>query len=105
MVAEAGMVMSHAHTMLRVTPHLTAERRRVDATPMIAPVIVCVVLTGIPFMARPKRQTAAALSAQKPPTGRSAVIFCPIVLTIRQPPDIVPKPIAECAASTTQKGM
>jgi hypothetical protein len=30
------------------------------------------------------------------------VIFCPMVLIIRQPPLMVPKAIAACAASTTQ---
>ena len=71
---------------------------------MIAPVMVCVVLTGIPFIARPNRQTAAALSAQNPPMGRSAVIFWPIVLTILHPPESVPRAMAECARRTTHNG-
>jgi nicotinamidase-related amidase len=41
----------------------------------IAPVIVWVVLTGIPQMAVPRSMIAPALSAQKPPTGRSFAIF------------------------------
>ena len=47
---------------------------------------------------------APAVSAQKPPTGRSLVIRIPIVFTMRQPPLIVPRASAACAASTTQNG-
>ena len=47
---------------------------------------------------------APAVSAQKPPTGRSLVMHMPIVFTIRQPPAMVPSPIAACAESTTQNG-
>jgi len=47
---------------------------------------------------------AAAVSAQKPPIGLSAVIFWPSVLTIRQPPDRVPSAIAALASRTTQNG-
>src|SRR5437016_4090591 len=94
MLAAAGMVITHAHTILRVTPHRTADSRRVDPTPMMAPVMVCVVLTGIPFIARPNRHIAAALSAQNPPIGRNAVILWPMVFTILQPPETVPSAIA-----------
>ena len=41
-----------------------------------------------------------AVSAQKPPKGRSFVIRVPIVLTIRQPPIAVPRAMAVCAIST-----
>jgi hypothetical protein len=37
---------------------------------------------------------APPVSAAIPPTGRSFVIRWPMVLTIRQPPNSVPKPIA-----------
>ena len=47
---------------------------------------------------------ALAVSAQKPSIGLNLVIFCPIVLTIRQPPLNVPKAIAACALRTTQRG-
>ena len=47
---------------------------------------------------------AAADSAATPPTGWRRVIFEPIVLTIRQPPLNVPRPIAVWAARTTQSG-
>src|SRR6266550_941601 len=38
---------------------------------------------------------APALSAQKPPTGLSFVILCPMVCTMRQPPKYVPRAIAD----------
>src|SRR5664279_6312480 len=68
-MADAGMVRTQAQTIRRATPQRTAERRLVVPTPIIAPVIVCVVLTGIPASAVPKRVMAPAASAQKPPTG------------------------------------
>src|SRR5689334_20216277 len=46
--AAAGMVSTQAQTMRLATPQRTAERRVVDPTPTIAPVMVCVVLTGMP---------------------------------------------------------
>ena len=48
---------------------------------------------------------AAPVSAAKPPTGCSLVIFDPIVWMMRQPPASVPRPIAACAARTTQNGI
>ena len=42
------MVRIHAHTMRPANPQRTAESRLVAPTPTIEPVIVCVVLTGIP---------------------------------------------------------
>src|SRR5437867_8195823 len=101
----AGMVMIQAQTMRRVTPHLTAVTRRVAPTPTIAPVMVWVVLTGIPPQAAPIILMAPAVSALKPPTGRSAVIRWPIVRTIRQPPESVPRPMAAWAIKITQNGM
>src|ERR1035441_7947566 len=73
-VADAGMVRTQAHTMRVATPQRTAERRCVVPTPTIAPVIVCVVLTGIPANAVPNNVMAPAASAQDPPTGLSLVI-------------------------------
>src|ERR1700741_4629049 len=43
-----GIVTTQAQIMWRVTPQRTAERRWDAPTPRIAPVIVCVVLTGMP---------------------------------------------------------
>src|ERR1035437_1420086 len=86
MTAAAGIVSSQAHTIRLATPQRTADNRWTAPTPTMAPVIVCVVLTGIPARAVANRVMAPALSAQKPPTGFSFVIFCPMVCTMRQPP-------------------
>src|SRR5712675_1550875 len=97
--AAAGIVKTQAHTILPATRHLTADRRVVDPTPAIAPVIVCVVDTGIPAAVAPNKVIAPAVSAQKPPTGRNLVIFEPIVWTMRHPPDKVPNAMAAWASS------
>src|SRR2546427_7465166 len=102
--AEAGIVKIHAQTMRPATPQRTAEKRWMAPTPMIEPVMVCVVLTGMPARAVPISVTAPAVSAQEPPQGRSLVMRIPMVLTLRQPPAIGPGPSAACAASTTQNG-
>ena len=46
------MVKIHAHTMLPATPQRTADGWRTEPTPTMAPVMVCVVDTGMP---RPRR--------------------------------------------------
>ena len=48
MTAEAGIVSTHAQTIRPAMPQRTADSRRVEPTPTIAPVMVCVVLTGTP---------------------------------------------------------
>ena len=48
MIPAAGMVTSHAHTIRLAIPQRTAFSLFVAPTPTIAPVMVCVVLTGIP---------------------------------------------------------
>src|SRR5467141_3358802 len=105
MPAAAGIVATHAHTILPATPHRTAEKRCTAPTPVIAPVIVCVVLTGIPKYDDTNSVIAPAVSAQKPPNGVSFVIRWPIVFTMRQPPAIVPSPIAAPAATMTHGGI
>ena len=60
---------------------------------MTAPVMVWVVLTGMPAMEAPIMDIAAAVSALNPPLGCSLVILLPMVLTILQPPAIVPRAI------------
>ena len=55
------MVNTQAHSMLIVTPHLTAQSRLVAPTPLIDPVIVCVVLTGIPRFSVRNRVNAPAV--------------------------------------------
>ena len=63
-VAAAGMVNTQAHTIRPATRHLTADKRVVEPTPAIAPVIVCVVETGIPEIVAPNKVIAPAVSAQ-----------------------------------------
>ena len=48
MPADAGMVTIQAMTMFPATPQRTAEERCAAPTPMMAPVMVCVVDTGMP---------------------------------------------------------
>src|SRR6478735_6029729 len=101
MNAEQGIVSTHAHTMRPATPQRTADALVTEPTPTIAPVIVWVVDTGMPRFVARKSVIAPPVSAQKPPTGFSFVMPRPIVRTIRQPPDSVPRPIAAWHASTT----
>src|SRR5205823_4059297 len=91
---DPGIVRIQAHTTRPATPHRTADRRWVEPTPTIAPVIVWVVETGIPLAAVKNSVAAAADSALIPCTGWSLVIFDPMVCTIRQPPVSVPRPMA-----------
>ena len=71
----------------------------------MAPVIVCVVLTGTPSALAEEQRDGAGVSAAKPPNGCSLVILLPIVWTMRQPPDSVPSAMAACAARMTQNGI
>ena len=104
MIAAAGIVITQAMTMLPAMFQRTAETRRAEPTPTMAPVIVWVVETGMPSSVAMKRVMAPPVSAQKPCIGVRRVIFEPIVLTMRQPPKSVPSAIAVWQASTTQKG-
>ncbi|SIK92744.1 Uncharacterised protein [Mycobacteroides abscessus subsp. abscessus] len=88
------MVSTQAQTILPARPQRTALNLRVVPTPTMAPVMVCVVDTGMPRIAARNRVKAPPDSAQNPPTGLSLVIFCPMVFTMRQPPNIVPAAIA-----------
>ena len=96
---------THAHTIWRATPHRTADTRRVEPTPTIAPVIAWVVLTGTPKCVAVRSAIAAPVSAANPLTGCSLVIFDPIVWMMRHPPASVPSAIAACAIRITQNGM
>jgi hypothetical protein len=73
--AAQGMVSIQAHTIWPATPHRTAANRLMAPTPKMEPVMVWVVLTGTPRKEEKKSVEAAAVSAQKPSTGRSFVIF------------------------------
>ena len=79
MTKDAGIVRIHAQTIRPAMPQRTADNRRVAPTPTMAPVMVCVVLTGTPRLVARKSDTAPAVSAAKPPTGCRRVIFEPIV--------------------------
>jgi len=72
--ALTGMVNIHAHNKLTVTPHLTALKRLVAPTPIIEPVIVCVVETGIPICSVKNKVVAPAVSAHTPSSGVTLVI-------------------------------
>src|SRR5208337_574402 len=102
--AAPGIVRTQAQKMLRVTPQRTAVKRRDAPTPTMAPVMVWVVLTGMPKCAVPSSVSAPAVSAANPPKGVSLVMRWPIVLMIRQPPAIVPPPIARWQQMITQYG-
>ncbi len=94
-IAEQGIVNIQAQTIRPATPQRTALTRLCDPTPTIAPVMVCVVLTGMPNKVEINNIADADSSAQNPSTGLSLVILCPMVLTIRQPPNSVPNEMAE----------
>ena len=96
--------MTQAMTMLPAMPQRTADNRRAAPTPIIAPVIVWVVDTGMPSHVAAKSVIAPPVSAQKPCIGLSRVIFEPIVWTMRQPPNKVPKASAAWHDMTTQSG-
>ena len=94
--AETGTVKIHAHKIFAAIPHFKLEKLVVTApTPMIAVAIVCVVDTGIPPQVAKNRVKAPPDSAEKPPTGFNLVIFMPMVFTILQPPNAVPRLIAK----------
>ena len=85
------MVRIQAQTIRRGDAPVDAATGFVVApTPMIEPVMVCVVETGMPQCVAMNSVIAPAVSAQNPPTGRSLVILMPIVFTMRQPPSAVP---------------
>ena len=99
--AETGIVKIHAHNKEMVTPQRTAEIRFVTPTPIIDPVIVCVVETGIPMCSVTYKATAPAVSAATPSNGVTFVILDPMVLTIFQPPLMVPKAMKKNDANGT----
>jgi len=94
MNAAQGMVSIHAVTMRCPQIHRTERTPLAVPTPRIEPVMACVVEIGMPPLVAMMMVLAAAASAQNPPTGVSRVMLEPMVLTIRQPPNIVPRLIA-----------
>ena len=87
------MVKIQAHNNLTVTPQRTAETLLVTPTPIIEPVMVCVVETGILKCSVVNKVKAPADSATTPSKAVTFVILEPIVFTIFQPPLSVPKAI------------
>jgi hypothetical protein len=79
MKADIGIVSTQAHTIRPAMPQRTAESRLAAPTPTIAPVIVWVVLTGMPIADAMNTAAAPPVSAQTPPTGRSLVNRVPRV--------------------------
>lgn len=102
--ADTGMVSTHAVIISRETPHRTADRRLIAPTPMIEPLMTCVVETGILNICEMLMVSAPAVCAQKPSIGVILVILLPIVLIIRQPPDIVPIAMAVKHANAAHSG-
>src|SRR2546428_1134071 len=100
--ADTGIVMIHAQTIRRATPHRTADRRFVAPTPIIAEAITWVVLTGMPARAVLASAIPRAASAEKPCHGRSAVARFDIVRTIRELPNNVQSAKDACDAKMTQ---
>ena len=68
------MVITQAMTMPWATPQRTPETFFAAPTPMIAPVMVWVVDTGMPSPVATNKVMAPPVSAQKPCTGVSRVI-------------------------------
>src|SRR5512143_896563 len=99
-----GIVKIQAQTMFAEIPQRTAERRRVAPTPMMAPAMEWVVETGTLSAVNARMRTPPAVSAAKPSTGRSFVILDPIVFTMRQPPEMVPREMAVYALRMIQVG-
>ncbi|MPM84003.1 hypothetical protein SDC9_131073 [bioreactor metagenome] len=89
------MVKIHAPTMFFAVAHFTEAIPFVMPTPIIDPVIVWVVLTGIPVRAVPISVKAPAVSAQKPCTGFNFARPSPRVLITFQPPVLVPNAMTE----------
>ena len=67
--AAPGMVRIQAHTTRPATPQRTADRRWMEPTPTMQPVMVCVVDTGMPLAETKNSVAAAADSAETPPAG------------------------------------
>src|SRR2546423_15511467 len=92
MKAAQGMVRTQAMTIRWPQIQRTDRTPLVVPTPRMAPVMAWVVEIGTPrILVKPKMAAAAAVSAQKPPTGWRRGMLLPIVLTIPHPPNILPE--------------
>ena len=85
--------------MFPATPQRTARTRCALPTPMIDPVIVCVVETGMPRFVARNSEMAPPVSAAKPPTGFSLVLDGLDLRDVRVAPavvGIIPEHLDEC---------
>src|SRR5690606_24692163 len=103
--ALTGIVNIQAHKRLIVTPQRTADTRLTTPTPIIEPVIVCVVDTGIPKCSVIPKVAAPAVSAATPSSGVTFGLFVPIVCAVFQPPLAVQAAIAADQDIGTQAGI
>src|SRR5262245_56283672 len=104
MAADDGMVRIQAVTISFATPQRTADTFFAAPTPMIEPVIVCVVDTGMPSSVAANNMIEPPVSAQQTCPGFRRVILLRMVPTRRQPPVKVPSAIAAWHAITTENG-
>ena len=88
------MVITHATTTFCATPQRTALARRAVPAPMMQPVMVCVVETGMPSSEALNRMIDPPSDALNPWCCDSLVMRLPIVSMIFHPPLSVPRPIA-----------
>ena len=86
--------MIQAVTIPFATPQRTARTFFAAPTPIMQPVMVCVVDTGIPSSVAANSMIEPPVSAQQPWTGVNRVILLPMVWTMRQPPNRVPSAMA-----------
>ena len=93
-IAAPGIVRNHPLTIDIAKSQWTLRGLRMAPTPLIAPVITCVVDTGIPRALALKSEIEPARVAALHQIGVSLVILLPIVRMIRIPPKSVPMPIA-----------
>jgi hypothetical protein len=100
---QTGKVRIQAATTSPTTPHRTAESLFEAPTPIMAVLMVCVVLRGMPKREASSIQQAAAVSAEKPLGGSSLTIRSPIVRIMRQPPMEVPTPIIRLQTRITSQ--
>jgi len=96
------MVSTQAIIMSFAMFQLTADVLRAAPTPTIAPLMVCVVETGMPKPVARNKVIEPAVSAHTPCNGVRRVIRDLIARTIRHPPKSVPSAIASWQLSTTQ---
>ena len=88
-----GMVKIQAIMMLRATPHFTVLVPMVEPTPMMDEQITCVVLTGIPAGGGTEDRCSPGSFRGKTVHRAEFVDLYPMVLTIRHPPERVPRAI------------